>query len=222
MQESSQGKTEGAHETNYENGPLEPGKPLGATSQAEIPEGRENDKNRRDDPGPELVPGDPQTECAHCHHRSQGRSQSHGVILVENAGHEAENEPGDGQPTSERNDTGPAHVSANGPADNQQADDNACESQRSQPGNLRTELAAEQAIEASLAPLAAATFTAVAGYDGSFLAAGQASKTVVAKGELKEGVALGAAYIRSVAGWHDDRQQYPPASGDDHGTNGGQ
>ena len=152
------------------------------------------------------------------HQNSQGRSQSHGVILVENAGHKTENEPGDGQPTSESNDAGPAHVSADGPADNKQADNNACESQRSQPGNLRAELAAEQPIEASLAPLAAATtaisrhtasFMAVAGYDGSFFAAGQASKTVVAKRELKEGVALGAAYIRSVAGWHDDRQAIP-------------
>ena len=63
---------------------------------------------------------------------------------------------------------------------------------------------------------------AVAGYDGSFFAAGQASETVVAKSELKEGIALGTTYIRSVAGRHDDRQQHPPASGDDHGTNGSQ
>ena len=57
-------------------------------------------------------------------------------------------------------------------ADNQQADDNACENQRSQPGNLRSKLSAEQTIESSLTPLAtarstssrhAATFTAVAG-----------------------------------------------------------
>ena len=143
----------------------------------------------------------------------------------------AENEPGDGQPTSESNDTGSAHVSANGPADNQQADDNACESQRSQPGNLRTELAAEQAIQTCLAPHATTTtttgrhtasFMAMAGYDGSFFAAGQAPETVVTKGELKEGVALGTAYIASVAGRYDDRQQHPPASGDDHGTNGSQ
>ena len=37
---------------------------------------------------------------------------------------------------------------------------------------------------------------AVAGYDGSFFTAGQASETVVAKGELKEGISLGATYIR--------------------------
>lgn len=151
-----------------------------------------NDKNRRDDPGPELVPGDPQTECAHCHHRSQGKGQSYGVILVENAGHKAENEPSDGQPTSESNDAGPAHVSTDSSADNQQADNNAGESQRGQPGNLRTELAAEQTVKASLAPHTttaiatsrhAATFMAVAGYDRFFFAASQASETVVAKSE---------------------------------------
>ena len=173
--------------------------------QAEIPEDRVGDKNRRDDPGPELVPCIPQTECSDSHHRSQCRSQSHGVILVENAGHKAENEPGDGQPTSESNDAGPAHISTGSSADNQQADDNARESQRSQPGNLRTELAAEQTVKASLAPLAAtttatgrhtATFMAVVVYDGSIFTAGQASETVVAKSELKEGIALGATLYK--------------------------
>ena len=66
----------------------------------------------------------------------------------------------------------------------------------------------------------AATFMAMVRYDRSLFAASQASETVVAKGELKEGISLGATYIRSVAGWHDDRQQHPPAGGDDHGTNG--
>ena len=160
-----------------------------------------------------------------------GQGPGHGVILAENTGHKTENKPGDGQPTSESNDAGPANISTDSSADNQQADDNACESQGSQPGNLRTELAAEQPIEASLAPHVttatatsrhAATFMAVAGYDRSFFAAGQASETVVAKSELKEGIALGTAYIRSVAGRHDDRQQNSPAGGDDHGSNGSQ
>ena len=68
----------------------------------------------------------------------------------------------------------------------------------------------------------AASLMVVARHDRSFFTAGQASKTVVAKRELKAGVALGASHIRSVAGWHDDRQQHPPAGSDDHGSNGSQ
>ena len=130
----------------------------------------------------------PQHPGADPDERGDGRCEGDRVVGVEDAGHEAEGQPGDEQPRAEDRDRG-EHVRPTprepqgGSTEHQRG--------REQPGDLAADLAVEQAQDAGRAPAASALATAAA--DGAGLVAAEPAQAVVAEGELEDGVVLRAA-----------------------------
>src|SRR5699024_4647473 len=153
------------------------------------------------------------------------RDECDGVVLVDDAVHVREHQPGDDEPRTphehgraEVADRPPARSVAHGgfgPAaatsslgEDEQDDCGQEEEERGgqEPGDLLAEAAGEQPRDAGLAPTASLTSTA----DGSGLIAGEAAEAVVAEGEFEERIRLGATDIGSTLDGGEFDEGDPP------------
>ncbi len=137
--------------------------------------------------------------------------QGHGVVRVEDPGHEAEGEAGDEQPaeperesSAHRQGAAAAGEPEPGPAEDQRGGDD--------PGDLGADLGAEHPEQPGRAPLATRR---AAGADRAGLRTVQPAEAVVAEGQLEDRVVLRATDVGARRRGPDADDRDPPAGRQD-------
>ena len=156
-----------------------------------------------------LVPPLPEQDAAEPGEPGDPGRQRHHVVRVDDPGHEAERQPGDGNPGAPDDHRGPYRVGARRAAAQPEQPRSEQQHRGQQPGDLAAELAVEEPEQPGRAPAVAAAHTP------GFIAV-QPAQAVVAQGQLQDGVVLRAADVRAVRRGNEFDGGQPPPGRDGH------
>ena len=226
-------------QADAEDDPAQPGVPVRGPGQDDEGPARGDQRGpgeqRKSPPLGAARPDEPPTDADQ---RPDRRRQGHRVVLVEDAVHEGERQPGDDERGAPQEQRRPADVGARSAAHDPQARESEDQRGRDEPGDVPAEVTGEHAPQADVRgehPTAGPTGRAAhrgrtgngaarAGSGGGrgLRSTEDPAEAVVAEGEVEEGVGRRPADVRPVRrrGELDDRD--PPAGRDDHRGDGEQ